>query len=139
MSSHGAMPSSNCAMPLIPAVGAACTMLIRSVGLDIEDVLTFLEDSIERQDNPPTADCIDGRGDWIRTSDLHTPSVMRYQAALRPDLAAASRQRYPTRQGGRGSRLARRKRKGKAGKWVGRLLTALLALPAVYMTVALIG
>ena len=26
-----------------------------------------------------------GRGDWIRTSDLHTPSVMRYQAALRPD------------------------------------------------------
>ena len=44
---------------------------------------------------------IDGRGDWIRTSDLHTPSVMRYQAALRPDLAAASRQGYPTRQGGR--------------------------------------
>ena len=34
----------------------------------------------------------DGRGDWIRTSDLHTPSVMRYQAALRPDLAGASRQ-----------------------------------------------
>ncbi len=30
---------------------------------------------------------MDGRGDWIRTSDLHTPSVMRYQAALRPDLA----------------------------------------------------
>src|SRR4029453_12679103 len=27
----------------------------------------------------------DGRGDWIRTSDPHTPSVMRYQAALRPD------------------------------------------------------
>src|SRR3546814_18104579 len=26
-----------------------------------------------------------GRGDWIRTSDPHTPSVMRYQAALRPD------------------------------------------------------
>ena len=43
----------------------------------------------------------DGRGDWIRTSDLHTPSVMRYQAALRPDLAGASRQGYPTRQGGR--------------------------------------
>jgi uncharacterized protein (TIGR02117 family) len=35
--------------------------------------------------------------------------------------------------------LARRKRNGKAGKWVGRLLTALLALPAVYMTAALIG
>ncbi len=30
----------------------------------------------------------DGRGDWIRTSDLHTPSVMRYQAALRPDWLA---------------------------------------------------
>ena len=28
---------------------------------------------------------IDGRGDWIRASDLHAPSVMRYQAALRPD------------------------------------------------------
>src|SRR3546814_9569279 len=26
-----------------------------------------------------------GRGDWIRTSDPPTPSVMRYQAALRPD------------------------------------------------------
>src|SRR5574338_370517 len=40
----------------------------------------------------------DGRGDWIRTSDLHTPSVMRYQAALRPDLAGASRQRQAIRQ-----------------------------------------
>ena len=43
-----------------------------------------------------------GRGDWIRTSDLHTHSVMRYQAALRPDLAAASRPGYPTRQGAAG-------------------------------------
>ena len=25
-----------------------------------------------------------GRDDWIRTSDPHTPSVMRYQTALRP-------------------------------------------------------
>ncbi len=32
-----------------------------------------------------------GRGDRIRTCDPHTPSVMRYQAALRPDRAAASR------------------------------------------------
>ncbi len=31
----------------------------------------------------------DGRGDWIRTSDPHTPSVMRYQAALRPDRSHA--------------------------------------------------
>ena len=26
-----------------------------------------------------------GRGDWIRTSDPQTPSLMRYQAALRPE------------------------------------------------------
>lgn len=35
--------------------------------------------------------------------------------------------------------MARRRRKGKAGKWVGRLLTAVLALPALYLAVALIG
>jgi uncharacterized protein (TIGR02117 family) len=35
--------------------------------------------------------------------------------------------------------VARRRRKGKSGKWVGRLLTALLALPAVYLVAALIG
>jgi uncharacterized protein (TIGR02117 family) len=34
---------------------------------------------------------------------------------------------------------ARRRRKGKAGKWVGRLLTALLAVPALYLVAALIG
>jgi hypothetical protein len=51
---------------------------------------------------PPTVHSKAGRGDWIRTSDLHTPSVMRYQAALRPDLAGASRQGYPTRQAGWG-------------------------------------
>ena len=28
---------------------------------------------------------VSGRGDRIRTCDPHTPSVMRYQAALRPD------------------------------------------------------
>ena len=49
---------------------------------------------------------------------------MRYQAALRPDLAAASRQGHPTRQGAAGARVARRRRKGKAGKWVGRLADA---------------
>ena len=31
-----------------------------------------------------------GRDDRIRTCDPHTPSVMRYQAALRPDRAAPS-------------------------------------------------
>src|SRR6476660_9056544 len=61
---------------------------------------------------------IDGRGDWIRTSDLHTPSVMRYQAALRPDLAAASRQGYPTRQGGGRVRVAAARRsKGRQVGW----------------------
>jgi len=35
--------------------------------------------------------------------------------------------------------VARRRRKGKAGKWVGRVLTALLALPALYLAGALIG
>ena len=35
--------------------------------------------------------------------------------------------------------MARRRRKGKAGKWVGRLLSALLALPAFYLAAALAG
>jgi uncharacterized protein (TIGR02117 family) len=35
--------------------------------------------------------------------------------------------------------MGRRRRKAKPGKWVGRLLTALLALPALYLAGALIG
>ena len=35
--------------------------------------------------------------------------------------------------------MARRRRKAKAGKWVGRLLTLLLAVPALYLVAALIG
>lgn len=35
--------------------------------------------------------------------------------------------------------MARRRRKGKAGKRVGRAITFLLALPAIYLTAALIG
>jgi uncharacterized protein (TIGR02117 family) len=35
--------------------------------------------------------------------------------------------------------VARRRRKTKTGRWVGRLLTALLALPALYLIAALIG
>ena len=35
--------------------------------------------------------------------------------------------------------MARRRRKAKAGKWVGRLLTALLLLPAAYLVAALLG
>src|SRR5947209_6043342 len=64
---------------------------------------------------------------------------MRYQAALRPDLAAASRQRYRTRQGGRGKRVAQRRRKSKRGKWLGAALTTGLAVPAAYLLAALIG
>ena len=35
--------------------------------------------------------------------------------------------------------MARRRRKSKSGKWVGRLLTAILAIPALYLAAALIG
>jgi uncharacterized protein (TIGR02117 family) len=35
--------------------------------------------------------------------------------------------------------MARRRRKGKAGKWVGRLLKLVLALPALYLLAALAG
>jgi uncharacterized protein (TIGR02117 family) len=35
--------------------------------------------------------------------------------------------------------MARRRRKGKLGKWVGRSLTVLLAIPALYLAAALIG
>jgi uncharacterized protein (TIGR02117 family) len=35
--------------------------------------------------------------------------------------------------------VARRRRKGKAGKWVARFLTALLAIPAAYLCAALAG
>ena len=35
--------------------------------------------------------------------------------------------------------MARRRRKAKAGKWVGRLLTLLLIVPALYLVAALIG
>lgn len=35
--------------------------------------------------------------------------------------------------------MARRRRKGKSGKWLGRLLTFVLAFPALYLAAALIG
>lgn len=35
--------------------------------------------------------------------------------------------------------MARRRRKSKSGKWVGRVLTVILALPAIYLLAALIG
>jgi uncharacterized protein (TIGR02117 family) len=35
--------------------------------------------------------------------------------------------------------MARRRRKAKAGKWVGRIVSAILAIPALYLVAALIG
>lgn len=35
--------------------------------------------------------------------------------------------------------MARRRRKSKSGKWVGRILTAMLVVPALYLVAALIG
>src|SRR5690606_19820211 len=42
-----------------------------------------------------------GRDDRIRTCDPHTPSVMRYQAALRPDPVEARAIGKPLQQGKR--------------------------------------
>ena len=35
--------------------------------------------------------------------------------------------------------MARRRAKAKAGKWVGRLVTLVLAVPAIYLVAALLG
>jgi uncharacterized protein (TIGR02117 family) len=40
---------------------------------------------------------------------------------------------------GKGAAVARRRRKSKTGKWIGRALSALLAIPATYLVAALIG
>ena len=47
-----------------------------------------------------------GRDERIRTSDPHTPSVMRYQAALRPDRRSAFRRGLGKLQGIRCGLLA---------------------------------
>src|SRR5687767_1164247 len=67
-SSQGTIPMRNWPMPpaSAPAAGGDCRRTMDIGGSSFR--------------NEP-----DGRGDWIRTSDPHTPSVMRYQAALRPD------------------------------------------------------
>src|SRR5438105_7990653 len=56
-----------------------------------------------------------------------------------PRLAGASRQGHHTRQDAAGGQVARRRRKSKPGKWVGRIVSAILALPALYLLAALIG
>ena len=64
---------------------------------------------------------------------------MRYQAALRPDWLAHLGRATIQGKVQAGGELARRRRKSKAGKWVGRSLSAILALPALYLLAALIG
>ncbi|HUP66974.1 MAG TPA: TIGR02117 family protein [Sphingomicrobium sp.] len=63
---------------------------------------------------------------------------MRYQAALRPDwLAHLGR---ATNEGKAwGGDVARRGRKARRGKWLGRLLSVILAIPALYLAAALAG
>ena len=56
-----------------------------------------------------------GRGDRIRTCDPHTPSVMRYQAALRPD---RSEPRTLKGHGAGAGHLVGRRQLGKAGMGV---------------------
>ncbi len=80
-----------------------------------------------------------GRGDWIRTSDLHTPSVMRYQAALRPDWLGHLGRRSSQGKVRQEGQVARRRRKPKARQWVRRAALAVLAIPCLYLLAALIG
>ena len=86
MASHGRMPIRSWAVPELWPAGAVCTMLINIGWLDMGELRSFRD---WRALSLPTVSRAvygkTGRGDWIRTSDLHTPSVMRYQAALRPD------------------------------------------------------
>src|SRR3954467_13768965 len=56
-----------------------------------------------------------------------------------PRLAGASRQGHHSRKGAAGGQVVRRRRKMKAGRLVGRAFSAALALPALYLTAALIG
>jgi hypothetical protein len=55
---------------------------------------------------PLTARPVIGRDDRIRTCDPHTPSVMRYQAALRPDRDAGIRLENQPWQGPSASQVA---------------------------------
>ena len=89
----------------------------------------------------------DGRGDWIRTSDPHTPSVMRYQAALRPDLASPlswTATGHLVRRASQGKVQAggmsgAAKTAGKSGVGAARRCSLLAAIPALYLLAALVG
>ena len=62
----------------------------RSDQVEIAEPEQLFELPERRRDGGSVASVMNGRGDWIRTSDPHTPSVMRYQAALRPDRGAVA-------------------------------------------------
>ena len=64
---------------------------------------------------------------------------MRYQAALRPDLARASRQGHHSRQGAAVRQVAGRKQRSRGGRALGRILCVALAVPALYLAAALLG
>ncbi len=53
-----------------------------------------LADGIKK-DPEPKLRVFAGRGDWIRTSDPHTPSMVRYQTALRPGLLRRQKEKSP--------------------------------------------
>jgi uncharacterized protein (TIGR02117 family) len=89
---------------------------------------------------PRTVHANDGRGDWIRTSDLHTPSVMRYQAALRPDWPAHLGRRVQQGKVRREADLARRRRTTrKSTRWTARAARLLVLIPILYCLAALGG
>ena len=80
------MPMTSPTVPAEPPLGDVC--IIIRMGWLVIKAADFLSEkgplriqTILKRTAPRNG----GRGDWIRTSDLHTPSVMRYQAALRPD------------------------------------------------------
>src|SRR6476469_7651137 len=83
---QGARPISTPLKPGAPAPVPAAA--VRKSRLDMEQS-TSLGTMTIRDERPPDAlsDPDDGRSDRIRTCDPHTPSVMRYQAALRSDPA----------------------------------------------------
>src|SRR5258708_17118433 len=120
MSSHGTMPA-HVGMP--PVVAPVCC--IKSVGLVIRRWQLPIEEGwsgrLDSNQRPPHPQCDALPG------------------CATPRLAGASRQARQARQGARGGQVVRRRRKSKAGKWVGRVLWAVLVLPALYLLSALIG
>src|SRR6185295_12921827 len=120
-SSHGAMPSNSWVVPLAGA--AVCCikrveLVIREWQLPIGEGWSGRLDSNQRPPHPQ-CDALPG--------------------CATPRLAGASRQARQARQGARGGQVVRRRRKSKAKTWVGRVLAALVAIPALYSLAAVVG